>query len=56
MTFLTKIQDVSPSIGFVLDSLYANSLYASFVRDASIAYNEVRLYQVKVFLAYPLNI
>ena len=44
MTFLTKIQNVSPYFGFILDLLYANSLYARFVQDVSIAYNEGRLY------------
>ena len=32
--------------GFILDSIYANSLYAIFIRDVSFAYNEVRLYLV----------
>ncbi len=40
----TKIQYVSPYFGLLLDSLYANSLYARFVQDLSIAYNEVHLY------------
>ncbi len=46
MIFDPKIWDVSPYFGFILDSLYANSLYAWFVQDVSIAYNEVRLYSV----------
>ncbi len=44
MTLEPKIRDISPFFGFKLDSLYANSLYARFVRDVSIAYNEVHLY------------
>ena len=44
MIFLTKIQDASPYFGFILDSLYAR-----FVRDVSIAYNEFRLYVLSLF-------
>jgi len=42
---LSKSQDLSPIFGFIMDvdSLYANSLYASIAWDVSIAYNEVHL-------------
>ena len=39
-------QILNPYFGFILDSLYANSLYARFVQDVYIADNEGCLYSI----------